>query len=205
MKTPILVLLLALAFGINKNNETKTDYPKALVNYSSFNELIKRVETHRQERLVSLDEFNAKAKEPNTVILDARSKAMYDLKHIKGAIHLNFSDFTQYSLDSLLFDVHNGNRNTQILIYCNNNFLALGNQFKLNNQLFANMDRAFISKVALPKFEILQAPVSNLTLALNIPTYINLYGYGYTNVYELNELVDISDPRIEFEGTFKNN
>ena len=38
-------------------------------------------------------------------------------------------------------------------------------------------------------------------LALNIPTYINLYGYGYRNVYELNELVGVRDPRVEFEGT----
>jgi hypothetical protein len=38
-------------------------------------------------------------------------------------------------------------------------------------------------------------------LALNIPTYINLYGYGYRNVYELNELINVSDPSIKFEGT----
>jgi hypothetical protein len=38
-------------------------------------------------------------------------------------------------------------------------------------------------------------------MALNIPTYVNLYGYGYRNVYELNELVDVNDPRINFEGT----
>lgn len=39
------------------------------------------------------------------------------------------------------------------------------------------------------------------TMALNIPTYINLYGYGYRNVYELDELVKVADPRIEFEGS----
>ena len=38
-------------------------------------------------------------------------------------------------------------------------------------------------------------------MALNIPTYINLYGYGYKNVYELDELVNVGDPRIKFEGT----
>jgi hypothetical protein len=38
-------------------------------------------------------------------------------------------------------------------------------------------------------------------LALNIPTFINLYGYGYRNVYELSELVSVHDPRLEFEGT----
>ncbi len=38
-------------------------------------------------------------------------------------------------------------------------------------------------------------------MALNIPTYINLYGYGYRNVYELHELVNVDDPRIAFEGS----
>ena len=38
-------------------------------------------------------------------------------------------------------------------------------------------------------------------MALNVPTYINLYGYGYRNVYELDELVDVNDPRVEFEGS----
>ena len=38
-------------------------------------------------------------------------------------------------------------------------------------------------------------------MALNIPTYINLYGYGYRNVYELHELVKVNDPRISFEGS----
>jgi hypothetical protein len=31
--------------------------------------------------------------------------------------------------------------------------------------------------------------------------YVNLYGYGYRNVYELDELVDVNDPRIAFEGS----
>jgi hypothetical protein len=38
-------------------------------------------------------------------------------------------------------------------------------------------------------------------MSLNVPTYVNLYGYGYRNVYELHELVDVNDPRISFEGT----
>ena len=40
-----------------------------------------------------------------------------------------------------------------------------------------------------------------LTLALNIPTFINLYGYGYRNVYELADLVSVYNSKIEFEGT----
>ena len=41
-------------------------------------------------------------------------------------------------------------------------------------------------------------------LALNIPTFINLYGYGYRSIYELDELVNVHDTRIEFEGTMVN-
>lgn len=33
-------------------------------------------------------------------------------------------------------------------------------------------------------------------LALNIQTFINLVGYGYPNVLELNDVVDFNEPRI---------
>jgi hypothetical protein len=45
------------------------------------------------------------------------------------------------------------------------------------------------------------AQAKPLMMALNIPTYVNLYGYGYRNIYELHELVDVKDPRIAFEGS----
>jgi hypothetical protein len=66
----------------------------------------------------------------------------------------------------------------------------------------------FASKAAVPTSASDNAVASQLReqsrpimLALNVPTYINLYGYGYRNVYELHELVNIDDPRIEFEGS----
>ena len=52
-----------------------------------------------------------------------------------------------------------------ILIYCNNNF--------------SDNVAPIVSK---------RAP-----LALNIPTFINLYGYGYTNIWELADVVATSD------------
>lgn len=57
-----------------------------------------------------------------------------------------------------------------ILIYCNNNFV--------NNV----------------------APVVRkmVTLALNIQTMINLHGYGYPNVYELGEAVDLTEPQVRW-------
>jgi hypothetical protein len=38
-----------------------------------------------------------------------------------------------------------------------------------------------------------------LPLALNIPTFINLVGYGYANVWELGEAVDMNDPVVEWQ------
>ncbi|TPW03683.1 MAG: hypothetical protein FD124_2905 [Alphaproteobacteria bacterium] len=38
--------------------------------------------------------------------------------------------------------------------------------------------------------------VKSVRLALNIPTFINLYGYGYPNIYELADIVDFNDPAV---------
>lgn len=56
----------------------------------------------------------------------------------------------------------------EILIYCNNNF--------------TNNRRPVVTK--------------RIQLALNIQTFINLYGYGYRNVYELGEAVDMDSPQV---------
>jgi hypothetical protein len=64
----------------------------------------------------------------------------------------------------------------------------------------------FASKVAMPASDIsLKSQIASqarpVMMALNIPTYINLYGYGYREVYELDELVSVRDLRVAFEGT----
>lgn len=164
----------------------------SLVDFDAFLKLAQEVKPHREERLVTLDKFNEMSKQEDVIILDTRSKEMYDRKHVKGAIHLNFSDFTQQRLAEVI-----PSKDTKILIYCNNNFIL--------NPVRLTSDPAFISKVAMPYERLtLESPAEKsdaLTLALNIPTYINLYGYGYKNVYELSELITVSDARIQFEGT----
>lgn len=166
-----------------------TSYPKAKVSFDDFRGLVAKVETHRADRLVDLDTFLRMIQEPGAIILDTRSTFRFERIHVKGARHLSFPDFTQANLGRVIpsFD-------TTVLIYCNNNFE--GNQTD------------FASKVAFPQAgprvspaEQFAAQEKPLMMALNIPTYVNLYGYGYRNVYELNELVDVNDPRITFEGT----
>ncbi|MBK9284080.1 MAG: rhodanese-like domain-containing protein [Sphingobacteriaceae bacterium] len=150
------------------------------VDYDAYEKLVAEVKSHRAKRLVNLVEFNKLSKEKNTIILDTRSDAMYKSKHIKGAIHLNFSDFTQENLSLLIPD-----NQTRILIYCNNNF--------------DKDDKYFATKAYVPPVKSSESKA--ITMALNIPTFINLYGYGYKNVYELSELIDVFDARVEFEGT----
>lgn len=160
-------------------------YEKSLVDFEAFKQLVSEVEAHRAKRLVNLDTFLKMSKAPKTVIFDSRSDFRFGRKHLKGAIHLDFTDFTQENLKKLIPDP-----DTTILIYCNNNFS--GDQVDFATKMFVPR--------APPETQILgnQKP---LMLALNIPTYINLYGYGYRNVYELDELVSVNDKRIQFEGS----
>jgi rhodanese-related sulfurtransferase len=41
-------------------------------------------------------------------------------------------------------------------------------------------------------------PRKAIALALNIQTFVNLVGYGYRNVYELNEVIDFRDRRVDW-------
>jgi len=165
-------LLVALLFGFKLSAQI------AKVDYDVYEKLVAEVKEHRKKRLVNLDDFMKLSREKDVVILDTRSAEMYKSKHIKGAIHLNFSDFTQENLARLI-----PNKNTRILIYCNNNFEG--------DEIY------FATKAYIPP----SAKEKSYTLALNIPTYINLFGYGYKNIYELSELIQVFDKRVQFEGT----
>ena len=76
---------------------------------------------------------------------------------------------TEFSVAALA-EVIGPDRNRPILIYCNNNFRE---------------DRP---------------PVVNKAgrLAINLSTFTHLYGYGYRNIRELNELVTMDDPRVRW-------
>jgi phage shock protein E len=75
--------------------------------------------------------------------------------------------FTDFTAESLRA-VLGADTNRPIYIYCNNNF------------------RDHRAPVALKS-----AP-----LALNIPTFVNLHGYGYGNVWELAEVIGTADPGV---------
>ena len=104
--------------------------------------------------------------QPGTLVLDARSRAKYEELHIRGAVNLSFPDITIESLARVIPD-----RDTRILIYCNNNFLEAEGPF----------------------------PSKLPNASLNLSTFIALYTYGYRNVYELGPLIDVDDTKLEFE------
>lgn len=135
------------------------------VDFVGYQNLSQEVATYRAKRLVTFAQFQAMAREPNTIVLDARSAAAYAQGHIAGAINLSLPDFTAQSLAGTIRDP-----NTRILIYCNNNF----------------------ENDAPP------VVLKRVQLALNIQTFINLYGYGYKNVYELGDVVNFDDPDVRW-------
>ncbi|TCD22054.1 rhodanese-like domain-containing protein [Pedobacter psychrodurus] len=180
MKTKIITIILCSIAYLCNAQTSSTIKRKANVDFDAYEKLIPEVKAHRKSKLLDLPTFLKMAEEKGTVILDTRSDSLFKRKHVKGAIHLNFSDFTQQNLLRIIPDA-----DTKILIYCNNNFID---------------DQAnFASKVVIPV--LIKKKIAPISLALNIPTYINLYGYGYRNVYELSELVSTRDKRITFEGT----
>jgi len=76
--------------------------------------------------------------------------------------------FSDFTAQSL--EAALGDKAKRVLIYCNNNFE--------NN--------------APPVM------MKSVRLALNIQTFINLYGYGYRNVYELGDVVNFDDPKVRW-------
>ncbi|MFK7811511.1 MAG: rhodanese-like domain-containing protein [Maribacter sp.] len=160
-----LILTLIANHALSAQEKTKLT---AKVDYSRFLQISEELSQYRDSRMIDIETFNSFSKDSNTIILDTRSKKAYDEIHLKGAIHLNFSDFTKKALAEKI-----ANKNTRILIYCNNNFES---------------PRASLMNKMTP-------------LALNIPTFINLYGYGYENIYELQDYLTEDDNRVQFEIT----
>ena len=123
---------------------------------------------HRESHLVDEATFLRMSREPGTIVLDARSAERFAELHVAGAVNLSFPDIAIAALEAAIPD-----RDTRVLIYCNNNF--------------ANAPQPF--------------PEKRLTAALNLSTFVALYDYGYRNVYELQPKVDPRETILPLEGS----
>lgn len=154
----LLSLALALALASPAVAQTPPRQPaNPQIDYAAFVTLAQQLEPVRAAHRLPWAEFARRARADGALLLDARSERAFNQGHIKGAINLPFSDFT----DAALREVIGANPGRPIFIYCNNNFT--------DNR----------------------APVvtKRIDMALNIPTFVNLHGYGYANVWELADLV----------------
>ena len=159
-------MVLALA-AISSSMSPCSGVDNPLVDYRGFAQQVQEVEAIRAERLVSEEKFIELMADKSIVILDARSEAKFAALHVKGAKNLSFPEFTEETLAKII-----PNKETRVLIYCNNNF--------------TNQQEAFPSK--------------SFRAALNVHTFNALYSYGYKNIYELKPLLDFEKTAIKFEG-----
>ena len=166
MKNAALLLTFLAGVGVPCVHAQDVALRNPAIDMPGYLDVSREAAAHRQTRRLSEEDFIRLAREPGTVVLDARSRERYDELHVKGAVNLSFPDIAVESLAKLLPD-----RNTRILIYCNNNF--------------AGAEGPFPAKLA--------------SASLNLATYIALYNYGYRNVYELGPLIDIKNSRLQFE------
>ncbi len=149
------LLFTALALALAVPATAQQTNPQ--IDYAGFVRLAQQLEPVREVHRLPWAEFRTKARAKGALLLDARSESAYRQGHIKGAVNLPFSDFT----DEALREVIGKHLGRPVYIYCNNNFTD---------------NRA---PVATKRFD----------MALNIPTFVNLHGYGYGNVWELADLV----------------
>lgn len=137
------------------------------VDYAGFDRLVGELAPVRAKHRLAWADFARAARADGAILLDARSADAFASGHLKGAVNLPFTDFTDEALQVVL----GANPDRPIYIYCNNNF------------------RDHRAPVQLKR-----AP-----MALNIPTFVNLHGYGYRNVWELAEVIGTGDAGVEWE------
>lgn len=113
-----LVVVAALAASVAASPATAAPPPpNPQIDMAGFLADAQAAARERESRRIDEATFLRMMREPGTVVLDARSRAMYERRHIDGAVSLSFPDFTAETLARAIPD-----RAARVLIYCNNNF-----------------------------------------------------------------------------------
>ncbi len=117
MAAVMLPIVAAVTFASLSVRAQQSSMDNPAIDMSGYLRTSIEAAQHRENRRLSEEDFLRLAREPGTVVLDARSQRMYDQLHVKGAINLSFPDMTVESLKRTIPDTA-----TRVLIYCNNNF-----------------------------------------------------------------------------------
>ncbi len=111
-----------------------------LIDYNAFAANVLAVAPIRESRRISEAQFMRMAREPGTVVLDARSERMYARRHVNGAINLSFPEFTDATLARAI-----PSKTTRVLIYCNNNFIGAPESLAMKHMSSALNVSTFVS------------------------------------------------------------
>jgi phage shock protein E len=111
------LLLLTAVSAADEKQPMPIPNPNPNIDMDGYLKVAAEAAKHRQTRRLSEDDFIKMSKEPGVIVLDARSKEMFELIHVEGAINLSFPNIDIESLKKMLPD-----KDARILIYCNNNF-----------------------------------------------------------------------------------
>ena len=87
-----------------------------LIDADTFLQHVSESHKLRAKRRLTEAEFIAESKKEGVIILDARSAQRFKQLHIKNAVSLPFTEFTEATLSKAI-----PSKDTKILIYCNNN------------------------------------------------------------------------------------
>jgi len=113
----IFLAAMCLSFVAYASAQETAAIVNPAIDMPAYLKVAQEAAAHRETHRLTEAEFIAMSREPNTIILDARSAEKYAELHIRKAVNLSFPDITVDSLAQLFPD-----KNVRILIYCNNNF-----------------------------------------------------------------------------------
>jgi hypothetical protein len=211
---PLLLPVLFVTIAHAADQPAKAPVPRnPLIDYSGFLADAAEVGKLRVQHRVTEEDFLRMSKEPDTLILDARSTDKYEMLHIVGAVHLSLTDVTAAELEKVI-----PNKGTRILIYCNNNFLKEPTAFaskvaqaSLNiytfNTLYSYGYRNVYELAPLTDIHQSKLPFEG-TLAgtsLSIPIFHDTSSYGYGEIFNLIPPTGIFRSKSPFGGTLSRN
>lgn len=119
MKAHLILPACLIAFTLIQAEDPAAGQPipNRLISYEGFEKNVQEVEKIRESRRLTEEEFLQRMSRPGVIILDARSAAKFQLRHIHGAVNLSLPDFNEAALAQII-----PHKDTPVLIYCNNNF-----------------------------------------------------------------------------------